>query len=124
MIGLYYKIGVVHRARDKRRRSTTQQGPINAVKEGVVLDCCGSRGRPHPPGGVLHQQLRYQVLGRAGDARLLRELQCPSHDVRQRQLVVEPLKRRHSVEELEDEDPEGPPVDGAAVALAGDNLRS
>ncbi|URE48895.1 hypothetical protein MUK42_25748 [Musa troglodytarum] len=78
--------------------------------------------------GVLHQELAYEILRSEQLIQLL--ACCCRHGKRKRRLddvdegplVVLAFERRPAVDHLVEEHPERPPVDGAAVAGAGDHL--
>nr|GMD19088.1 Retrovirus-related Pol polyprotein from transposon TNT 1-94 [Ipomoea batatas] len=105
------------------RRFTSQQRPIHALEEPMVFHRRGSHRGPQPTRRIFDQQLRYQVFRGGGHGGLPRELQRPDHNIGPRMLVVHSFERRHAVEQLENEDPQRPPIHGVAVAFAGDHLR-
>ncbi|CAL9101973.1 unnamed protein product [Musa textilis] len=78
--------------------------------------------------GALHQELAYEILRSEQLIQLL--ACCCRHGKRKRRLddvdegplVVLAFERRPAVDHLVEEHPERPPVDGAAVAGAGDHL--
>ncbi|BAT12711.1 Os11g0150801, partial [Oryza sativa Japonica Group] len=115
--------GDAERRGNVRRRGAAEERPVDAAEEGVPLDHRGADGGAEAARRVLGEERRDEVLGGGGDGRLPGELERARHDVRQGHLVVVALERRHAVEQLEDEHPQRPPVDGAAVPLAGDDLR-
>uniref|UniRef100_J3N624 Uncharacterized protein n=1 Tax=Oryza brachyantha TaxID=4533 RepID=J3N624_ORYBR len=115
--------GDAERRRHVRRRGAAEQRPVDAVEKRVPLDRRRADRGAETPGRVLGEERRDEVLGGGRHGRLLGELEGARHDVGQGHLVVVALERRHAVEELEHEDAQRPPVHGAAVPLAGHDLR-
>ncbi|BAS71200.1 Os01g0233850 [Oryza sativa Japonica Group] len=95
----------------------------------MLLDLGGAPPRRDPLAGVLHQEAPDEVPRDAARRRRRRERAAVGEperlldDVAERGAVAAPLEWRHAVEELVEEHPERPPVDGAAVPLAADDLR-
>ena len=89
----------------------------------MLLDLRGSTLVGQPLLGLLHKQTPDQIPRREADGRVLREAQLLANDIEQRGPVAGSLERRLPEQQLVQEYPEGPPVDGAAMALAFDDLR-
>uniref|UniRef100_A0A804NZ14 Uncharacterized protein n=1 Tax=Zea mays TaxID=4577 RepID=A0A804NZ14_MAIZE len=120
------RLGDAERRRHVRRRGAAEQGPVDAGEEGVALDGGGADGGAEAAGGVLGEERGDEVAGggRRGRVAVPGELERAGHDVGQRHLVVVALEGRSPVQQLEDEDPQRPPVHGAAVPFPGHDLGS
>jgi hypothetical protein len=72
---------------------------------------------------VLAQQLPHAGLAHSRDGGVVRELRVLPEDVGEGGVAGGAFERRGTVEHLEDEDADGPPVDSGRVAAAFDDLR-
>ncbi|PQQ07438.1 hypothetical protein Pyn_01577 [Prunus yedoensis var. nudiflora] len=92
----------------------------------MLLDVSGSALRPEPALRVLVEEPGNEVtrvtFERAG-GRGGRERKGLFHDVAQCVLVRWSRKRRVAVDQLVEEDPESPPVNGVSVGTAGGDFR-
>ncbi|BAS92948.1 Os05g0237501, partial [Oryza sativa Japonica Group] len=113
----------VDRLRHRRRREAPDERPVDAVEEGVLLDLGGAPGEGDPLVGLLDEQAADEVTRDGAGAAVGGEAERLLDDVAERGAVAGALERGGAVDELVEEDSQRPPVDGAAVALAADDLR-
>ena len=111
--------------RHHRWRHAPYEGPVHAGEERVALDLGGAARGAHAAARVTLEQPPDEVpqLGGVGLAVELRVGDLLGEDVLEGGLLGVALERRAAVDELVEEDAEGPPVDAVAVATPAHELR-
>uniref|UniRef100_A0A8R7UP35 Uncharacterized protein n=1 Tax=Triticum urartu TaxID=4572 RepID=A0A8R7UP35_TRIUA len=112
----------VHGVGDVGRRGAPDERPVDALEEWVLLDLGGAAAVREALLRLLGQQAPDEVPGGGADAGRVGEAQRLADNVEERGAVAGALEGRGAVQQLVEEDAEGPPVDGAAVAVAADDL--
>jgi len=108
---------------DVWRLGAPDERPVDAFEEGVLLHLGGAAPGREPVVRLLRQQSTDEVPGRGADRRHVREPQRLRDDVEERGAVPGALEGRGAVQELVEEDAEGPPVDGASMPFTFDDFR-
>lgn len=117
------KLTKVDRIRNVWRRNAPHQSPIDPLKERMLLDLRRPSVVRDPPLRVLYQQPLYQIPSNQARQRRLREPERLPDHVLKRGPVTRALERRRPMQQLIQEDAEGPPVHRTAMPLAADDLR-
>jgi hypothetical protein len=108
---------------DVGRLGAPDERPVDAFEKGVLLHLRGAAPGREPVVRLFCQQSPDKVPCGGADHRRVGEPERLRDDVEERGAVPGALERRGAVQELVEEDTKSPPVDGAAVALAADDLR-